>query len=245
MLVGHGTMKQSQENITAMFEATLKFLDEHNNLWSGKTAFVEAVAEAKTEVQAIRQAAATQENLTVGVTDQKTQLRHDLEDQTLDIADQLAALAAKKSDANLAAKVQFTRSSLDQMQDNDLIQTAQQVYELANASASGLQPYGVSADQIKNLSSTTASFDDLKNASRSAFAGRSSATNSVSEMIRKTRSLFRNQLDKMVTPFRKTNAEFYQGYFAARVIVDRVATHATAKAPQAPTRTPMPSATPA
>jgi hypothetical protein len=69
-------MKQSQENVTAMFEATLKFLDEHNNIWSGKPAFVDAVAEAKNGVHAIRQAASTQENLTTGVTDQKNQARN-------------------------------------------------------------------------------------------------------------------------------------------------------------------------
>jgi hypothetical protein len=40
-------MKQSQENITAMFEATLKFLDQHDTLWSSKPAFAEAVSEAK------------------------------------------------------------------------------------------------------------------------------------------------------------------------------------------------------
>ena len=52
-----------------MFEATLKFLDEHNSTWSAKPAFADAVTEAKKGVQAIRQAASTQENLTVGVTD--------------------------------------------------------------------------------------------------------------------------------------------------------------------------------
>ena len=236
-------MKQTQENITAMFEATLKFLDEHNNVWSGKRAFVDAVTEARNGVTSIRQAASTQENLTVGVTDQKTQMRHDLEEQTLEIADQLAAFAAKNSDANLAAKVQLTRSSLDQLQDNDLVQTAQLIYELANTNASKLQPYGVSTDQIATLKTTTAAFDDLKNASRSAFAGRTSATGSVGDLIRKTRSLFRNQIDKMVTPFRKADPEFYRGYFAARVIVDRTATHASTKAPPPPTQAAMPSLT--
>src|SRR4051794_10866168 len=105
LLVRRATyMKQTQENITAMFEATLKFLDEHNNTWSGKTAFVEAVTEAKSGVASIRKAAATQETGTVGVTDQKTQARHDLEDQTLDVADQLGALAHKSGNASLAAK---------------------------------------------------------------------------------------------------------------------------------------------
>ena len=35
----------------------------------------------------------------------------------------------------------------------------------------------------------------------------------------------------MVTKFRKTNPDFYNGYFAARVIVNRAATHAAPKPP--------------
>jgi hypothetical protein len=40
----------------------------------------------------------------------------------------------------------------------------------------------------------------------------------------------------MVTKFRKTNPDFYNGYFAARVIVNRAATH------PAPGQSPAPPA---
>ena len=40
-------------------------------------------------------------------------------------------------------------------------------------------------------------------------------------MIKTTRSIFRNEIDKLMTRFRKVNTEFYYGYFASRVIVDR------------------------
>src|SRR4051812_36089043 len=141
-------MTQDQENVTSMFEATVKFLDEHNNIWSGRPAFANAVNEARTNTQAIRNAAATQEETTLGVTDRKTQTRNDLEDQTLEIADQLNAFASKTDDASLIAKVQLFRSSLDTMQDNDLVQTARRIHELATANAAGLQAYGVTNEQI-------------------------------------------------------------------------------------------------
>jgi hypothetical protein len=236
-------MTQTQENTTAMFEATIKFLDENNNNWSGKPAFAEAVSEAKGGVQAIRNAASTQENVTVGVRDQKAQSRSDLEDQTLEIADQLAAFAAKTGEANLSANAQVTRSSLDQSQDNDLIQTAQRIHDLANANAKGLEPYGVTADQIQLLKAAVLTFDGLRTGSRTAVADRRSATGSVGDLIKTTRSLFRNQIDKIVTPFRKSAPEFYSGYFAARVIVDRAATRSAVKPPAPPNPNPMPSIT--
>jgi hypothetical protein len=38
----------------------------------------------------------------------------------------------------------------------------------------------------------------------------------------------------MVTKFRKTNLDFYNGYFGARAIVNRAATHAVPKPPTPP-----------
>jgi hypothetical protein len=51
------------------------------------------------------------------------------------------------------------------------------------------------------------------------------------QLIANVRSIFRNEIDKMMTPYRKSNPDFYNGYFAARVTVNRAATHA---APQKP-----------
>lgn len=46
------------------------------------------------------------------------------------------------------------------------------------------------------------------------------------------RSIYRNEIDKMMNRFRKLQPDFYQAYFAARMIIDRTGTHA--KKPAAP-----------
>lgn len=231
-------MTQDQENVTSMFETTIAFLDQNNSVWSGTAAFASAVTEAKNGVTAIRNAAASQEAPTGGITDEKAQARNDLEDKTLEIADQLSALAAKNADMDLAAKAQMTRSSLDQMQDDDLIQAAERIRDLANTNIAALGPYGVTAADGTALDGAITAFSAMKTAPRTAAAGRKSATQSIAELIRNTRSLFRNQLDKMMTPFRTSNPDFYSGYFAARVIVNRAATHAAPKRPTPPAPTP-------
>jgi hypothetical protein len=38
------------------------------------------------------------------------------------------------------------------------------------------------------------------------------------------RSIFRNELDKMMTAFKKSEPDFYKGYLASRVIVNHAAT---------------------
>lgn len=217
-------MTQDQENTTSMFETTLAYLETNNPLWSGKAAIVDAVTEANNGVTAIRGAAAQQESPMSGIVDEKEQSRTDLEGRTLEIADQVAALAAKNADFGLAAQVHVTRSSLDQAQDDNLVQTAERVRDAANTNVAALGPYGVTAAEVKALATAITKFAGMKTAPRTAKAARSGATGSVASLISTTRSLFRNQIDKMMTPFRKSNPDFYTGYFAARVIVNRAAT---------------------
>lgn len=234
-------MTQDQENTTSMFETTMTFLDQNNSLWSAKAAFAAAVTEAKSGVAAIRATAASQESPTTGITDEKEQARTKLEDRTQEVADQVAALAAKNADMSLASKVQVTRSSLDQEQDDDLVQIAERVRDAANANLAALGPYGVTAAVVTDLTDAITTFSGMRTAPRTAAVARTAATESVSNLIRTTRSLFRNQLDKMMTPFRASNPEFYNGYFAARVIVKRAAT----QAPTPPPPTPPPPTPPA
>lgn len=57
------------------------------------------------------------------------------------------------------------------------------------------------------------------------------------------RSIFRNELDKLMTAFRKPEPDFYTAYFAARTIVNRAATRPakeTATPPSPPPKPPTP-----
>ena len=134
--------------------------------------------------------------------------RTELEDKTLEIADQLAALAVKNGDNDLLAKAQTSKSALDTMQGNDLESTA--------------------------LNTARTTFQGIQTSPRELVAGCKALTQSLSELIANVRSFFRNEIDKIMTPYKKSNPDFYNGYFAARVIVNRAASHAAPKKPAPP-----------
>ena len=229
-----GTMTQDQDNIRTMFQTTISFLDDNNSIWSGTAAFADAVTRAKSGVDALDTAADTQQTPTTGMTVDKAQARDDLEEKTLALADQLAALAAKNSDNTLAAKVQMTKSSLDQMPDSDLEQSAERVSGLATDNMPALAAYGVAAGDVLALDSARATFAGIKTAPRQATAERKAQTQSLSQLIKNVRSIFRNEIDKMMTPYKKTNTDFYNGYFAARVIINLPGTHPSPIEPPPP-----------
>jgi hypothetical protein len=61
----------------------------------------------------------------------------------------------------------------------------------------------------------------VKNAPREAVVDRKKEAGLIPGLIAKLRSTFRRQLDRQMTRFKRPNGEFYAGYLAARVIVDK------------------------
>lgn len=225
-----GLMTQEQDNTTTMFETTNGVLDTNAAHWQPIPAFADAVARAETGTVAIREKSGDQ--VPTGDVDVKAAAKLDLEEKTLVIADQLAALAAKTQDHNLAAKVDLNKSQLDRMPDSDLLVAARGVAEAAAANSAALAAdYLITAAMLSDLGTAITKFDGLKTAPRDAIVNRKVATLSLPEAVAFVRGIYRNELDKMMTRFKKTAPDFFLAYTAARVIVDRPATLAKKPAP--------------
>ena len=220
-------MDQKQNNVRTMFQTTIKLLDDNNSLWSGRPPFVAAVTRVKAGIDAID----AQQKPTTGLTADKAQVRSDLEDKTLKIADQLAALAAKSQKGDLAAQVRVTRSSLDQLGDLDLEQTAERIGLLANLNFGALADYGILPADVTALDTARTALVEMKAVPREAVPQREAQSQSLPQLLANVRSIFRNEIDKMMTPYKKSNPDFYRGYFAAREIIDCAATHAAPATP--------------
>jgi hypothetical protein len=233
-------MTQDQEDITTMFETTITLLDQNNTIWSGRDAFADAVTRAKQGTKDIRGKTGRQISPTAGITGDKAQARNDLEERMMEVGNQVAAFAAKSNDNDLAAKAEMTRSSLDRMSDSDLVQTAKRVAEAANANLPSLAPYGVTKVEVTALETAATTFEEMKGSTRDAVVGRKVETMSLPEAIGTVRSIFRNEIDKMMTAFKRTKPDFYNGYFTARVIVNRAPTRTAAKKTENPPAKPNP-----
>ncbi len=217
-----------------MFDVTIAVLDKNNALWKGRPAFADAVTRVKGKVGSIDDVADKQATPITGKAQDKGTLRDSLEAQTQEIADQLAALAAKDGKGDLAAQVQMSKSSLDQMTDSDLEQTAERVETLATTNLDALVPYEVKADDVTALTAARLAFKNMKTAPRQAQTERKAQTETLPEVIAEARSIFRNEIDKMMTKFKTPEPDFYKAYFAARVIVDKAATHKSSPAAPPP-----------
>jgi hypothetical protein len=217
-ICGH-LMRSSYENRLAMVEATVAFLKKTNNVWQSTPAFVKAVKDLTNLVETIKRASGQQQSLIASDVASKAQARDTLEDTVLEIADQLAALAADRQNIDLATEVEFTRSALDKLFEVELEATAKRISTLATLNLAALADYLVTRDDIADLDMLIADFIKVITAPHTANVERSSLTSSLPDPLTAANRILRERIDKLVSRFRSKQPEFVAGYRSVRVVV--------------------------
>ena len=204
-----------------MFNTVSAYMEKNKSTWNGNKAIEDTLVDLNNGIAAIAASAGKQQAPTGGATDEKELVRLALEEKILEIAAQLSSLADRNGDVNLAAQVELTLSSLDKLSDEDLETTSKRISGLATARLAALADYQITQADVAELDALTARFHGVKSAPRIAIAGRAGQTTTLPRLIAASTSLLRNQLDKQMIKFRKSNPEFYAGYQSARAVVDR------------------------
>ena len=164
-------------------------------------------------------------------------------EHTLLACEALGVLAHTSNDNDLLALTDVTRTSLDRMGTEELTNRATSVLAAANTRKTELATLQVTQANLDELGQALQDFNEAKTGPRTAVAARSVQTESLPRLIREASGILRDQIDRMVSLFKRTNPEFVSGYQSARVIIDRAATHAAAKS-GAPAPGPQPAQQP-
>lgn len=221
-------MDTKQTNRVTMFKTVASYLDLNSSVWSEMAPLQAAVTEFKDKIAAIDATVQKQET-PIGAAEEKADARDDLEDVLFLMCEALAVLGHTSKDRDLTALTSISRTSLDKLGDEELSNRAANVLTEANARKTALAAFGVTTANITELEQALERFNASKANPRTATAARVVQTESLPILIRDLSGMLRNEMDKMVNLFRRSQPEFVAGYRAARVIVDRAASHKTTK----------------
>ena len=215
-------MDRVQTNRVTMYKTVAGYLDESNEVWNGMAPFAEALLRFKEKLQAIDASAQRQETSMHGAGRDKTDARHDLEDVLFLTCVALGVLAHRSGDNELRDLAALTPSTIAKLGEEELSNRATSVLESANAKKTELAAFQMTQANIDELDEALRTFDAAKARPRSAVVERSIKTESLSSLMSEATNILRDEIDQMIYLFRRTDAEFVQGYRRARVIVDRV-----------------------
>lgn len=222
-------MNNKHTNRVAMIRTTREYLVQTNSIWNSMTPFAAAFAELTTKLSDIDGAARKQETPS-GATADKAAARDQLEEVTFLACSALCVLAHNANDNGLLALCDLSRSALGEMDEQTLSNRAANVLVAANARKTELATLQVTQANLDEFTGALAEFNEAKTGPREATATRKVQTESLRRLIQEAIDILRNKIDRMVELFGRTHPDFVAGYENARVIVDRAATHATAKA---------------
>jgi hypothetical protein len=221
-------MDTSQANQVTMFKTVSAFLADNNPVWSGMAPLVAAVAQFNNRIAAIDVAAQKQQAPT-GAVNNKEAARDALEDVLFLTCEALAVLGHTQNDHDLLALTAVSPSTLQRLTDEELSRRAATILPQATNRRAELATMQVTPANLDELDQAIQNFDATKASPRTATATRMAQTESLSALIREARGMLRDQIDRLVNLFRRSNSDFVAGYRGARAIVDRAATHKTKK----------------
>ncbi len=231
-------MNTKQTNRVSMYKTTATYMESHNTVWN-VMAPMTAAMQSFTDKTAAIDAAAQQQETPSGAADSKAAARDALEDVTFLACEALGVIGHTSNDHDLVALTSLSPSELDELSAEELVNRATTVLGEANARKTELAALRVTQANLDEFTQALERFRSAKEQPRTATAERMAQTESLANLIRDANNILRNQIDRLVNLFRRSNPDFVSGYQAARVIVDRVATHSSKKpAPSVPKPTP-------
>lgn len=203
-----------------MYDTVLSFLDSNSAIWSSilkvgefKNQFTDVVVQIDTAQYAQKQAQ-------VFLGKNKTQIKSVVAQKADILNDSLEAFAVVTGKSKLEQKMAATFTDLFTLRNADFIPAVKTIVEAAETHLEVLAEYGVSTEQVEDLKTDFDGFLEINGQPRAFRVASVQATKDLELLFAEANEILENKLDKVMSIFKRRDPGFFNGYQAARVIVD-------------------------
>ena len=220
-------MDTKQSNKLAMDSAVRDACDKETNHahWLNLKAFKDALADMRGRIALLGALTEEQGTARAGAAESKRLVTNLLLDTTMEVAGALASFAALNHDAALEAKVDFSRSDVASLPDNEIDDKADAVLALAadllKKPESKLGDFGIDQAKLDSLAGRSAAYSKTVGLPRAATVKLSTTTGAIKRQFEAIDDLLARVLERLIVQFKASAPDFFSDYQAARVIVDR------------------------
>lgn len=213
-------MTSRQEAKLNMYHAVITHCDANAGIIAGVTAFTSSLATFKLKVTGIDDTAQLEAEIISGIATDKKVLRTTLSQQAADIAALVFAYAKSTSNNTLAEAVDYSKSELGGLRDDELAPAAQNIHDAANTNLVALAPYGITAPTLTAFQTMITSYTDAVPKPRNAAAQKKTYSATLVTLFEEADAILKDQMDKIVVQFKTSHPDFYSTYKNNRVILD-------------------------
>lgn len=213
-------MTQRQINLLAMYNAVLRYMDDHSDAWATITLIADKKSEMAESIAEISgKGIIQQQKNPKGYTSDKNAALETMTGLAYKIALRVKAFARKNRNAVLLQAVSYSQFALETGPETEMINRCALIAGAATDNLGSLSAYKVTADDIEAL---TDAIDAArpKSAERDAVGGeRTAITGNLQQLFSEARE-HATELDDLVEGL-VDDPDFVESYFAVRRINDR------------------------
>jgi hypothetical protein len=211
-------MRAKQSDKLKRIQTLNGVLEEHEDTWNTLPAFARAVTELETITLEITNAVQVQLSVP-DVSAEKRIARATLTNNATEVAAAVLAYAEENDDAELAGRVDFSRSEI-QGRDSTFVARCRDIHAAATENVESLTDAGITPAKLTALKKQIDGFEALHTKPRQNLAKRSAATRRMPFLFEKADRIVNRRLNKLVLQFKTSAPAFYNAYQMAVTIVN-------------------------
>lgn len=215
-----------------MYNAVLSQLKQNAVIWQPVPAMVNTIDDFESLLAEIDTYRQITQGSKKGITLQKATQQALVISHTYELLSVLYAMANATNNPVLLSKVNFTESDLLKTRDAQLVSICLRTAEIATEYLADLLAYGVTQSELNLLKEEIGLFADNLPTLRVSVSERKAANEKLKDLFLQVDALLKNQLDRLMVRYRKSQPDFYSLYHNLRRIVNYGTRHVKAKEPE-------------
>ena len=209
-------MKRFEENHLSMFKTVDIATENHATVIDAILPLKSARTELKQIIVNLGNAVQKQSTNISGYTEEKKQRRQKMTDQTFVVGQLVSAFAIAKNMIALDGDVNYSITTLNRMQDDEVGEICNKVYLKAKEHLADLADYGITTAVLNELKELIDNYNSKTQLNKVTLEQKSEQTKIIAQLIKDGKALLTNSFDKLMLILRNTNPEAYNAYVAAR-----------------------------
>ncbi len=213
-------MNKRQENKLTAYESVLELFGDNPDVVQSIAGLTDSVSAFRTTVADVKSKSIEKDGAVTGKTTEKYNTEDGLISCLLPVCSVLYLLGRKQGNARIMEFADVTESRLRKMRDTELSSYGAAAADTASENAEGLAAFGITPEKITDIRTRADAYSRAIGQREKSIADRKGASETLAGLFDSADDILDNELDRFIEMVRPANVEFYNKYFAARVIKD-------------------------
>ncbi len=218
-------MTKRHENKLTMYEGLLSLMQGNGGKIQTVPGFTATVTALGEKIGVLKTKSAEVDTVAVGKTATKESAKEALIEALIPVSTMLFVIGKRSKNEELKELGDVSESRLAYMRDTELVKYGKTIAERAATISAELTANGITAAMVADLAAKAEGYNTAIGAKESSIVDRKGARGTLADLFNEVDELLTDEVDRFMELLRNKEPEFYNKYFAARVVKETGVRH--------------------